>query len=59
MFIYLEIAPGAGVFNNRGEVKENDDPESFEKMMKRSGLRVITTEENKGEKAIPLQVLEG
>lgn len=49
---------GTGLFNYRGETSENDDPKTFAEKMANNGLRVIITNEFKGEKKIPLSVLE-
>lgn len=40
VYVYLETAPGSGLFNLRGEVGAGDNPDSFARMMlNRQGLR--------------------
>lgn len=48
MHIYLETAPGSGVFNYRGKAGENDDPDSFAKKMGQNGFRVLQKDEFAG-----------
>lgn len=50
-FVYLETAPGSGVFNLRGEVGPGDNPDGFARQMLRGGLRTafrseVVTDEN-------------
>lgn len=55
MHIYLETGAGSGLFNRRGEAEEF---RSFARKMQDSGLRVIAVKDFKGDKRVPLQVLE-
>lgn len=48
MHIYLETAPESGRFNHRGQAGPGDDPESYTRMVAKSGLRVITSEDYQG-----------
>jgi hypothetical protein len=57
--VYLETAPGSGLFNRRGEVGQGDNPDSFARLMGIRGLRVLVVGEDAGVRDVPLADLEG
>lgn len=50
--VYLETKPGSGQFKYRGSVAEKEYDESFARVVGRSGLRVMVSDE-------PLQEIGG
>ena len=48
--VYLNTVPGGRIFNYRGVVGKNDDPESFKRLMEKKGHQVLILKEFGGRK---------